>query len=113
MPDSLRTNLGDLALVVINGDGSLTILSGSVRINSSGTMYCGALSSLPATIAVGASGAPMGFATATPEPEPEAPDTGGAAPAFGIALWALLLGAAVVAIGFAAMRLRVTRRRTR
>ena len=100
LPDELRSNISNLALVAINADGSLTILSASVRLGTNGTLVCGNLSSLPTSVAVGSSGAPAPLPTPVPPAAtPEAPDTGGAAPASNAALWALLLGFAVVASG--------------
>ena len=100
LPDELRSNISDLAVVAINGDGSLTILSAQVKITSSGAMVCGNLSNLPASVAVGSAGAPAAIPTATPEPTPEPPATGGTAPASsGNVLWALLLGVATLALG--------------
>ena len=68
LPDELRSNISDLALVAINSDGSLTILAAQVRIRSAGNIVCGALSNLPASVAVGSSGAPAAIPTPTPEP---------------------------------------------
>ena len=100
LPDMFRSNISDLAVVAINGDGSLTILSAQVKITSGGAMVCGNLSNLPASVAVGSSGAPAAIPTATPEPTPEPPATGGTAPASsGNVLWALLLGLATLALG--------------
>ena len=100
LPDALRQNISDLAVVAINGDGSLTILSAQVRIGDAGTMVCGGLSNLPASVAVGSAGAPAAIPTPTPEPTPVAPDTGGTAPASStMVLWALLLGIATLALG--------------
>ena len=100
LPDALRQNISDLAVVAINSDGSLTILSAQVRISTAGTMVCGGLSNLPASVAVGSAGAPAAIPTATPEPTPEAPETGGSAPASStMVLWALMLGIAVLVLG--------------
>ncbi len=99
LPDELRTNISDLAIVAINADGSLTILSASVRLGSGGTSVCGNLSGIPASLAVGSEGAPAAIPTATPEPTPEAPDTGGTAPSSNVGLWAMLLGVAIVSFG--------------
>ena len=100
LPDELRSNISNLALVAINADGSLTILSASVRLGTNGTQVCGNLSGLPASVAVGSSGAPAPLPTPVPPTAtPEAPPTGGAAPTSNSALWALLLGFAVVASG--------------
>ena len=100
LPDELRSNISDLALVAINGDGSLTILAAQVRISSAGNMVCGALSNLPASVAVGSSGAPAAIPTPTPEPTAVPPPTGGTAPASSmVVLWSMLLGIAVFALG--------------
>ena len=109
LPDELRQDISDLAVVAINSDGSLTILSAQVRISDAGTMVCGGLSSLPASVAVGSAGAPAAIPTATPEPTPVAPETGGTAPASStMVLWALMLGIAVLTLGSA---LVISRRR--
>ena len=76
LPDELRHNISELAVVAINSDDSLTILSAQVRISDAGTMVCGGLSNLPASVAVGSAGAPAAIPTPTPEPTPEPPDTG-------------------------------------
>ena len=100
LPNELRSNISKLAVVAINSDDSLTILSAQVKITATGAMVCGGLSELPASVAVGSSGAPAAIPTATPEPTPEPPDTGGTAPASsGNVLWALLLGVATLALG--------------
>ena len=100
LPDELRSNISDLALVAINGDGSLTILAAQVRIRSAGNIVCGALSNLPASVAVGSSGAPAAIPTPTPEPTAVPPPTGGTAPASSmVVLWSMLLGIAVFALG--------------
>ena len=99
LPDVLRGNISDLALVTLNSDGSLTILAANVRIGAAGTSVCGNLSNLPASVAVGSQGAPDAIPTATPEPEPVLPDTGATAPSSNSALWALFLGIAIVSLG--------------
>ena len=100
LPAELSANISDLAIVAKNEDGSLTILSASVRLGSGSTSVCGSLSGIPATLAVGSEGAPAAIPTATPEPEPETPDTGGTAPTSStMALWALLLGTAALTVG--------------
>ena len=102
LPDELRTDISELALLTINSDGSLTVLSAQVRISDAGTMVCGNLSGLPASVAVGSAGAPAAIPTATPEPTPEPPDTGGTAPSSStLPLWSLLLGIAVLGLGSA------------
>jgi hypothetical protein len=99
LPDVLRGNISDLALVTLNSDGSLTILAANVRIGAAGTSVCGNLSNLPASVAVGSQGAPDAIPTATPEPAPVLPDTGATAPSSNSALWALILGIAIVSLG--------------
>ncbi len=110
LPASLRANISGLSLAAINSDGSLTILAAQVRLDEAGgTMVCGNLSSLPASVAVGSAGAPAAIPKATPEPTPEPPDTGGTAPASStLLLWTLLLGIAVLTLGSA---LAISRRR--
>ncbi len=101
LPSGMGRNIADLAMVVQNSDGSLTLLSSAVRITRSGAQVCGALSGVPASVAVGSSGAPPAF-TPTPMPTatPEPPDTGGTAPANSNALaWLMLLGIAIIAMG--------------
>ncbi len=112
LPDALRSNISDLALVVINADDSLTILSSIVRISSSGTNVCGSLSSVPASVAVGTSGSPVPLPTQVPDAvdASDLPDTGGTAPSNDGMLWALILGLAIVVSGYAV--LRAARRRT-
>ena len=100
LPDMFRARISDLALVTINSDGSLTILSANVRLGNGGSAsVCGNLSGLPASVAVGSMGAPDAIPTATPVPTPEPPDTGGSAPSSNGMLWALLLGTAILLLG--------------
>ena len=102
LPAAARSNISDIALVVKMSDGSLQVLSGTVRIaGASGPDVCGHVSSIPATVAVGTAGAPAAF-TPTPEPTstPEPPETGGTAPTNGAPLALLLiLGIAAAALG--------------
>ncbi len=102
LPAAARSNISDIALVVKMSDGSLQVLSGTVRIaGAAGPDVCGHVSSIPATVAVGTAGAPAAF-TPTPEPTstPEPPETGGTAPSNGAPLaLILLLGIATAAIG--------------
>ena len=114
LPDELRRNISDLAVVAINGDGSLTILSAQVRIGTVGTMVCGGLSNLHASVAVGSAGAPAPLPTAVPEPTPEAPDTGGRAPSTTTApILTMLFGLIGLALGAAAACSRRGRRMKR
>ena len=101
LPAELASNISKVALVALNADDTLTILSSSVKLGSSGTSVCGNISTLPASVAVGTSGAPDAIPTATPEPTPEPPDTGGTAPSDsnGMLVWAILLGLAITGVG--------------
>ncbi len=98
MPPELRSNLPSVGLVSVdqNGITQLKALTAWVRI----TPYlavCGNLSVVPAVIAASIPGSPPPLPTATPEPAPSLPPTGGAAPksstAFG---WTLLFGIASI-----------------
>ena len=101
LPAALGVRISDLALVAINSDGSLTILAAQVRLDTGTgiTMVCGNLSNLPATVAVGAQGAPGIIPTPEPTPEPVLPVTGGTSPASSMALVAMLLGVGVAVSG--------------
>ena len=96
LPDSLRSDITNVALTAINEDGSLTILTSNVRLAGAGLEVCGRVSSLPATIAVGTSGAPPDFPPQPTEPEVESPDTGGTAPTPLSLFLMLMLGSALV-----------------
>lgn len=112
LPNPLRTNLNDLALVGINNGGALTIHAGQARINSTGGVeVCGSLRDVPAEIAVGIQGEPAAIPTATPESVPEPPPTGATAPSSNGAVWALLIGIAIVSAGLVVMNIRGRRRR--
>ena len=106
LPDALRSNISDLALVAVNSDGSLTILSSIVRISASGTKVCGNLSSIPAKVAVGTAGSPAPLPTEVPDAgdASDLPETGGAAPSSDGMLWALMLGLAIVVSGYGVLR---------
>ena len=104
LPDMFRARISDLALVTINSDSTLTILAATVRLNSDGgggASVCGNLSNMPASVAVGSTGAPDAIPTATPIPTPEPPDTGGTAPSSdnGILWLMLILGVVAIALG--------------
>ena len=104
LPDELRSNISDVALVAINPDNSLTILASNVRITTSGLDVCGNLSSVPVTVAVGSSGSPAPLPTEVPEMDDASglPDTGGVAPSSNIVVltWLLMTGMAIVVAGW-------------
>lgn len=105
LPDVLRSNISDVAVVSSKADGSLTILSSSVRIMASGTSVCGGLSELPASVAVGRLGSPADLPTPTPEVgETALPDTGGFVPGwFGLVLL-MVLGVSLLMVFGTRMR---------
>ena len=89
VPDELRSKLSDIVMVTKNNDGTLMVMSSSVRISPS-LIICGYTSTLPATVAVGIPGTP---------PE-KLPATGGAVPMpQGSIGWAFLVGIALIATG--------------
>ena len=98
LPVELRQNISALGLVAANSDGSLTVLAGNVSLGSAGTMVCGNLGYVPASVAVGSQGAPGPLPTPAPIVE-ELPDTGGESPAAVVALMALLLGMGSAVLG--------------
>ena len=108
LPAELRESIAGVVLVVIDDDQELTALSSSVSIGSEGVQVCGALSSLPAMIAVGSVGSPPEAA----EDEHELlPDTGGVAPAHSTLLVLAMSGIAMIAVAFVVPR-NGRRRRT-
>ena len=99
LPPEAQGNISDVAMVVKKSDGTLTVLSASVRIVPSGVDVCGNLSTIPATVAIGIAGAPKALPTATPEAEATAPDTGGNAPSVYLLLLATLMSFAMIFAG--------------
>jgi hypothetical protein len=89
MPPDLRGNITDIVLVSTVGDGDLTVLSTRVRITPEGALVCGALSAVPASLAVGKAGSPPELPEPEAEPEEELPETGG--PGIGLYLMVSLL----------------------
>ena len=107
LPDQLRSNISDLAIVAINSDDSLTVLSSRVRISAAaGTQVCGNLGSVPATIAAGTAGSPLSLPTEVPDSGDASglPATGGAAPSNDGTLWALILGSVIMVSGYGVLR---------
>ena len=108
LPNALRSNISDLAIVAINADDSLTIQSSRVRISAAtGAQVCGNLSSVPATVAVGTAGSPAPLPTEVTEEVSDLPDTGGAAPSSPmVVFWILIVGLASLVVGGAMRRAR-------
>ena len=99
LPAELSANISDIAILATNFDGTLTVLTSSVRISTTGSIQiCGNISDLPATVAVGKRGAPSAIPAPTPEPTPEAPDTGGKSPSAAAILWLVLMGVAIATL---------------
>ena len=99
VPEELRTNISSLEMVNKNSNGTLTVMSSSLRIIPS-LVICGNTSTLPATIAVGTRGTPPPLLEPDPEPAEMLPATGGAGPmSQGIIAWAFLVGVALIATG--------------
>ena len=102
LPPEARHDISDVAIVAHNPDGTLTVLSATVRITaSSGINVCGNLGTLPASIAVGTSGSPEAIPTASPELELAVPDTGGVSLPASLLLILLVVSGVVVAMGVA------------
>ena len=108
LPNELRSNIADLAIVAINADDSLTVQSSRVRISTDAdAKVCGGISSAPATVAVGTAGSPAPLPTAVPEEVSDLPDTGGAAPSSPmVVFWILIVGLASLVVGGAMRRAR-------
>ena len=113
VPDTFRSDISDVVVVNRNpADGSLGILSSKVRQTDGGLVVCGSVGTLPATVAA----AHLGIVEATPEPpqEPGIDDlsVGAATPGSSAAVWAMAIGAmmlATVAIaGITGIRRRAT-----
>ena len=99
LPDALRSDIADVSLTAINGDGTLTVLTSNIKLTSGGIDVCGRISSLPTVVAVGAEGAPADFPTPSVETEIQTPETGGYAPTLFSALLVLVFSLAMAATG--------------
>ena len=110
LPNALRSNISDLAIVAINADDSLTIQSSRVRISAAtGAQVCGNLSSVPATVAVGTTGSPAPLPTEVTDADDASglPETGGGAPSSPmVVFWILIVGLATLVAGGAMRRTR-------
>ena len=109
LPNALRSNIADIAITAIGGDDSLTILATSVKITPDGVIVCAGISAIPATVAVGALGAPPTPPDIEPvETEQALPDTGGTAPRSATLILIMLLGMAATTCALIARR-RITK----
>ena len=101
IPAMFRADISSVAVISrAASDGSITILTSSIRQTESGLAACGNIGQLPATVAV----ANVGIIEATPEPPapgPEdLPDTGGIAPTAWLTLFIITVSIALVATAF-------------
>ena len=112
LPDIFRSDISNVVVVNRNQtDGSLAILTSSIRQSPTGLVACGAVGQLPATVAVANVGV-----IATPPDQPtttdeELPETGGKAPSTSSAAWAMAL--ATILLALTATGAGITSRRRR
>ena len=107
MPEQLRSNISDIVLVQTGDDSAVTVLSTRLRITPDGPLVCGALSTVPANVAVGKEGSPETLPEEEPEPVQELPETGGLQPDVLVLVSLLIIGA----VGAVAGRRLILRRR--
>ena len=114
LPDMFRADISDVVVVNRNPtDGSLAILTSSVRQTPAGLVACGAIGQLPATVAV----ANVGVIELPPDPptptDEDLPETGGTAPSMSSAAWTLAVAAAIMAaVATGAVTMATRRRRS-
>ena len=96
IPAMFRADISDVAVISRSAaDGSITILTSSIRQTATGLAACGNIGQLPATVAV----ANIGIIQATPEPpapEEDLPDTGATAPSIWMLATIMLAALAVL-----------------
>ena len=116
IPAMFRADISSVAVVNrAASDGSITILTSSIRQTESGLAACGNIGQLPATVAV----ANVGIIEATPEPPapgPEdLPETGGTTPGIwssaGTTAWAMVAAVWVLSVATIAAIISTRRRR--
>ena len=105
LPDELRRDLSDVALIAIDDERELTYLASVVRTDEEAVRVCGARSEFPINVAVGHESAPP--PAGEPPIEEELPDTGGIAPNQVIIVVSMMLGFAVVLVGLTVWRRRL------
>ncbi len=97
LPEELRNNISNVAIVTKNSNETTTARGTGVRISPS-LIMCGNISILPATVAVGIRGKSQPLIE--PEPAEMLPATGGAVPmSLGGFAWAFLIGVVLIATG--------------
>lgn len=100
LPAELRSNISKIAVTSFSEPGGFTVLATTVKIAPDGVSACGAISSLPAVVAVAAVGGRVEAAD-TVEAEgavsgDDLPDTGGAPAASVLILILLFLGSVLI-----------------
>ena len=99
LPSEQMVNFTEQGMVAISQNGSVVNLATVVRFGASSLEICGNLSTLPVSVAVGSLSAQGQLPSPTVTAEPEAPNTGAAAPSStGALVWLLLLGIATFAL---------------
>ena len=96
-PVEFRADLSNIVAVQRAADGGLGILTTKIRANNGNLTVCGAVSTLPATVAVAKLGT-VSAPPATPAPEQALPETGATAPN-GIMVVLMLLAGALLLTG--------------
>ncbi len=106
MPAELGGNISDIVMTSTTPSGDLAVLSTRVRITPDGVLVCGALSMLPAKVAVGKQGSPADIDDEGAEYEElePLPDTGGSVPSTLLLVLALILGTMATHIGMLSLR---------
>ena len=103
LPDEIRTKIADVVVAASDDIRGLTVLATTVKLSDTQVLACGAISTLPARVAVGTVGAPeepIPETPETPETDHEAlPGTGGFAPMETLLLLLALAGTAVFTSG--------------
>ena len=113
VPAMFRADISNVEVVSrAPTDGSITVLTSSIRQTPTGLAACGNIGQLPATIAA----ANIGIIEATPAPEAptdeDLPETGGTAPGPGTTAWAMAIAAAIMATAAGIWATTTRRRRT-
>ena len=95
IPDQFRADLSNVVAVERKPDGGISILTTRVRAEAGDLTVCGAVSTLPATVAVAKLGTVPSI-PATPAPEEDLPEAGATAPGIIALVMMLLAGLAIL-----------------
>ena len=102
-PQEFQADLSNVVAVERRPDGGLGILTTKVRTNAGVLTVCGAVSTLPSTVAVARLGTVPAM-PATPVPEQALPEAGATAPSGIAVVMMLLIGGLVLLAGIGRMR---------